>query len=623
MPITVGKDAQGALIWVDSKTGEPAVHLNNDPSGPFVAPSDLRAVQDEHAPTTDISAADQAASPSVAGGTTVASAPPRHGVNASIQAAVNALDAGGQKWHLVGDGTPIEDIQPKTVTDPTDPGNPKVMNVGTGDYYVLVRGDNGDERQMTLKATPPNGQVLKQTGNPQANEFNGDLNELVWTQKDPLKDVATAKPPAQIQANTEEAVALAAKAKSDSDAANVNLAKLTNDQKERDANQAAGKGYVTDDELRKINQDAAAQKLSQDTLNQRIQEASDKNHNDEVSNQISLLNAQTSARNADISKQEADDRVKIANNQLDLDQAKLDHQIRVDNAAQANAQDKLKLDQLTQQQTNQVNVRRVTQEEATGKETARHDVAQEQQAQQDLQQRQQQALLQAQTSLQTAGIQAAANAGQTLIDRSAKNAATGAGLEQQRAQTVANMLNSTLGLAGRLGSVAPPAGTGALIAQGIQGMATEALGGQSVMDSAARMIQQADPQSNLYDPTTQSAVATLAQMLDKYHDLTNMPHPSEANVNSANAAGAQSNANNGMAAPAPPPPAPPPPPPATPVAAPGQSALSASTLPGSAIGMMHPGASSLAAPQSFTAPPLPQAAALANFPMGNFQAPPM
>jgi hypothetical protein len=66
------------------------------------------------------------------------------------------------------------------------------------------------------------------------------------------------------------------------------------------------------------------------------------------------------------------------------------------------------------------------------------------------------------------------------------------------------------------------------------------------MDSAARLLQMADPKSSLADPASQQAVSTLSQLLDKYHQATGVPHPAVA----ATQAMAQSQQNGGMAAPA-------------------------------------------------------------------------
>jgi hypothetical protein len=134
------------------------------------------------------------------------------------------------------------------------------------------------------------------------------------------------------------------------------------------------------------------------------------------------------------------------------------------------------------------------------------------------------------------------------------NAQTGAGLLQQRAQTAQGMLGQVLGIAqggtasGSLGGgmMAAPAGVGGQLVSGISNWTTGLMGGQGTMDSAARLLQMADPRSSLADPSSQQAISTLAQLMDKYHQATGMPHPAVA----ATQAMQQSGQNGGMAAPA-------------------------------------------------------------------------
>lgn len=160
----------------------------------------------------------------------------------------------------------------------------------------------------------------------------------------------------------------------------------------------------------------------------------------------------------------------------------------------------------------------------------------------------------AQTSQQTATTQAA----QAQLDFVSKGAQTGAGVLQQRAQTAQSLIQSVLGLAGQGqhygggggtaglsgGMMTAPEGVGQLLTQGAAGYSSELLGGQATIDAASRLVQAADPNSSLFSPTSQAAVGVLAQMFDKYHQLTGAPHPAPA----AAAAAAQS-ANSGVVMP--------------------------------------------------------------------------
>jgi len=95
------------------------------------------------------------------------------------------------------------------------------------------------------------------------------------------------------------------------------------------------------------------------------------------------------------------------------------------------------------------------------------------------------------------------------------------------------------------GLLSAPPGLGAGLVSGIGDWTSQLMGGQNVVDSAARMVQAADPRSNMADPATQTAVGALSTMLDKYHELTGGPHPAVA----ANAAAQQSAQQGGVAAP--------------------------------------------------------------------------
>jgi len=146
----------------------------------------------------------------------------------------------------------------------------------------------------------------------------------------------------------------------------------------------------------------------------------------------------------------------------------------------------------------------------------------------------------------------ARGAASDIIGAQTQGAQTGAGLLQNRVQAAMGGLNTILGLAGQGqrsgnmggGLMSAPAGLGESIVGGLQGWATELGGGQGVYDTAARMVQSADPQ-NGRSPEAQAAYGVLTQMLQKYQDTTGQPHPAVAATQAAN----QSQQTGGMVAP--------------------------------------------------------------------------
>jgi len=133
-----------------------------------------------------------------------------------------------------------------------------------------------------------------------------------------------------------------------------------------------------------------------------------------------------------------------------------------------------------------------------------------------------------------------------ILSNTRGNAQTAAGMLQQRAQAATGTLQSIVGNAlSNKNITSIPGDVGANLVGGLQGWTADLMGGQATMDSAARMVQAADPQSNLADPTTQAAISTLRQMLDKHAELTGQPHPAVA----ATQAAQQSQQTGGMVVP--------------------------------------------------------------------------
>lgn len=172
----------------------------------------------------------------------------------------------------------------------------------------------------------------------------------------------------------------------------------------------------------------------------------------------------------------------------------------------------------------------------------------------------------AQANAQTAQAQAGTQAATGALSALGQGAQTGAGILQNRVSNAQQMLQGILGVAGQGqrsgnmggGLMSAPAGLGEALIGGIQGWTTELGGGQSVYDTAARLVQQADPTNS---PQAQAAYGVLTQMLEKYKQTTGQDHPAVAATNALSS----SVAANGMSAPGGGPPGVP----AAPAAAPG------------------------------------------------------
>jgi len=130
--------------------------------------------------------------------------------------------------------------------------------------------------------------------------------------------------------------------------------------------------------------------------------------------------------------------------------------------------------------------------------------------------------------------QQVAQTGGAVLQGIQQGAQTGAGILQNRVSNAQQMLGSVLGLAGQGqrsgnmggGLMSAPAGLGEALVGGIQGWATELGGGPDVYQSAANLVQRADPGSRLGGDAA-NAYGVLGQMLQKYRDMTGQPHPSE------------------------------------------------------------------------------------------------
>ena len=132
-----------------------------------------------------------------------------------------------------------------------------------------------------------------------------------------------------------------------------------------------------------------------------------------------------------------------------------------------------------------------------------------------------------------------------ILRNASSNAQTGAGLLQNRVTTATGALNSMLGNIASSKITSIPSDFGANLVGGLSNWTTNLGGGSAVYDTAARMVQAADPKIS-QDPTlANQAQQTLAQMLSAYQLQTKQPHPLVQATEAAN----QSVQNGGVTAP--------------------------------------------------------------------------
>jgi hypothetical protein len=512
---------------------------------------------------------------------------------ANIQQLVDQLNANspGANWTLFGNGTPVEETALVNVPADAASGTPATtVNRGTGRYVVVIQDGDGHQRKLPLKADPikgglevpqtgvndtvpdttPNakGQVDPAARKPNPNLYSGNLKDLSWTAADPIVDVTKSSPQAsqdlindKSKADAEQSRASADYATAQADAVRAKQA-LDNDPQNRALQDASAQATQALNAAQARNQDAAAAASAADTaLKQQA-----------APGQIALTDAQRQVQEANAAKTAA-----TTPSEIGLNQAQTAAQLAA--AAKAAEPTVLTADTVaplimtmnpaTGKIESQPNGNRITASEATSQlaQQLGLKVAQGSMSEKDAQdlitgaintmnaQTQRISAEAAKQNADTAQQQNQITAAGDILANVRGNAQTGAGLLQQRAQTAQGMLGQVLGLAqggtasGGMGGgmmEAPAPGFGAQLASGIGQWTAGLMGGQATMDSAARLLQMADPRSSLADPASQQAVSTLAQLMDKYHQATGAPHPAVA----ATQAMAQSQQTGGMAAPA-------------------------------------------------------------------------
>jgi len=511
---------------------------------------------------------------------------------ATVEQLIDQLNAGqtdGKIWKPFGSPIPIEETAPVSVPADSATGTPATtVNRGTGRYYVVVT-DGENQRAMPLKAdaikgglvvpqtgvndtipdTTPNakGQVDPAARKPNPNLFSGNLKDLSWSSGGPMVDVPKSTPQA-----SQDLINAKSKADTEQAQATAELARA-NAEKTRIENEIAADPQNKELQNQKLQIDndlTAAQSRAQDATAAKTAADAEVEKN-KAPGEMALTAAQTEAAKATAAKTAA-----TTQSEIGLTQAQTAAQLAA--AAKAAEPTVLTADTVaplimtmnpaTGKIESQPNGNRITASEATSQlaQQLGLKVAQGSMSEKDAQdlitgavntmnaQTQRMSAEAAQQNADTAQQQNQVTAAGDILANTRGNAQTGAGLLQQRAQTAQGMLGSVLGVAqggtasGSLGGgmMAAPAGVGGQLVSGISDWTSQLMGGQATMDSAARLLQMADPRSSLADPSSQQAVSTLAQLMDKYHQATGMPHPAVA----ATQAMQQSGQNGGMAAPA-------------------------------------------------------------------------
>lgn len=462
---------------------------------------------------------------------------------------VSGLGLDPNEWKVIGEPAP------KAVGNEAAPSPDSLVTPGRNSQGQTVPAPGRASVEWTISLTGPNGEVRVATMRPTGagvNAANVGLNQLDWNVtgvEQGVKPDTTTKTPAETNARVAEAQAQAQKAEADAKAADAVLRKVQEDERERVYNQSQGNGYLTHEELRKLQQDATANNLTADQVALRRQEIENNNRNTARSNEIAATNAATAAQNAATTAAATTARIKYEEGQGSLDEAKFEHQKAQDEIANRNAETKIKLDQLTQQQANEINQGTLGVRTAEAAETARNNAA-------VLAQRTAEAQQVAETAERTAGINAASQAYGNELQAATAAGGVGQNLLANRVTGANNLINNILsgvggmaqGSAGRYGTLggglhAMPAGfSGADLVGGAYGVVGNAMGGQQTLDAAARMVRNAAPGSEL-TPMGQAAIGVLQQAYDRYHQLAGAPHQDVAAHVAAN-----TTANTGGAA---------------------------------------------------------------------------
>jgi hypothetical protein len=294
------------------------------------------------------------------------------------------------------------------------------------------------------------------------------------------------------------------------------------DRAQREDNYKRGKGYLTDAEITKIEQDGRRIGLDEAALDQRKAEASISARQRDRQLDIDQANSDVASANSRLNQRKLELDQIVQEDQSKAEWAKIEYAKERDNADRSIREAQLNLDRLTRQQENEV---------AQGNLAVR---------QQELQQHREEAQTVAETARQTAAVRAASDLYTTERQAQTSAAATGQNLLANRATAANALMENILGKAagfatssaGRYGALGGgltgglPAGIGENLLRGSIGVTGAMFGGQSTLDAAAAAVRAVAPGAEL-TPQGQLALAAIKQVLDVKQGLQQSQQPSQ------------------------------------------------------------------------------------------------
>lgn len=385
-------------------------------------------------------------------------------------------------WNAVGQPVPETKLVTNTLTGTTEPQP-------TGRYVLTISDGKGNNQQVILR---------QQTG--EAETAAGPQTRVIgWTVEEAPE--ALPKTPAG------EAPELAGQRVAETGRVTEQTTQLQAERAQRERNQAAGQGYLSDAEVAKLSQEASQQGLTADQLAQRRREfeVSSQQRGREID--IQAANSAIAAANSRLAQERQIIEAQVEQGRLSLDEAKLQYQKAKDDADREIDQQRLAIQSAQQASTSAYQQGTLAQQQAQLAETTRSNIATE--------------------GLRTSE-QARAAAGD-ILSAGQQAAQTGAGLLNQRVQSGTSLLNSLTGMAGSSKMLSAPAGLGEGLVSGVQGYVTGLGGGQGVYDTAAKAVQNLLP-GGAGNPMASTAYAVLGQLLERYQQQTGQPHPVASQV---------------------------------------------------------------------------------------------
>jgi len=366
--------------------------------------------------------------------------------------------------------------------------------------------------QYTVTATGPEGEVRTITITPKAgtDPASMPMDQVDW---DIYGVEQTVKPQSPTSDQNKAALTTAQAA---ADTARANLEKIQQENQERDANKAKTGLALTDKEVADIKDQGVKNSLTQQQIDNALQVASNNNANSMRSNEIAAMNAVTQREAAEHQAKVDDLRVQVAQaGQATEEQKQKALELQNDYVNKQNDR-RIALSELQQQQTNeaaqataaaQVESNRLRGVE--GQETTRHNQAAEAQA-----------VATAQAQKDTAALNALSSMTTNQQTTTSTNARTGGDILNTRVNAGANMFGQALGAAQNKSILNWPSGAGEAFAAGVKPFLTDLGGGQGVYDSAAAMVQAANPAISQNQVASQQMYTMVKPLMDAFKQMT-------------------------------------------------------------------------------------------------------